>query len=244
MRGRRDITLIRIAVCEDEPVFLEQLTGMIHGILDKYPITYQIETFVKGTALLAREAFDILLLDIVMGPCSGMELAKRLRGRGDEGKIIFITSYERYAVEAYDVQAFHYLVKPVETKKLEEVLLRCRFNLKREMEHTIVVRQGAAVRRIPFREVLYLEVMNRKIYLHTAGETISYYGKLEELEKTLPNLFFKCHRSYIVNLSHVVSYDNQNVRLDYAESIPLSKRRHRLFGLAFMQYLKESGDVF
>ena len=74
MRGRRDITLIRIAVCEDEPVFLEQLTGMIHGILDKYPITYQIETFVNGTALLAREAFDILLLDIVIGPCSGMEL--------------------------------------------------------------------------------------------------------------------------------------------------------------------------
>ena len=227
--------MIRIAVCEDEPLFLERLTGMVQGILDKHQIASRLETFVNGAALLAKEAFDILLLDIVMEPCSGMELAKRLRRRGDEGKIIFITSY---------VQAYHYLVKPVNLKKLEELLLNCCSSLEREWEQSIAVRQGTAVRRIPFSEIRYLEVQNRKIYLHTAGETISFYRSLEDLEFVLPDVFLKCHRSYIVNLSRVISYDKQDVRRDNEESIPLSKRRRGMFELAFMRYLKESGDIF
>ena len=227
--------MIRIAVCEDEPLFLERLTGMVQGILDKHQIASRLETFVNGAALLAKEAFDILLLDIVMEPCSGMELAKRLRRRGDEGKIIFITSYER---------AYHYLVKPVNLKKLEELLLNCCSSLEREWEQSIAVRQGTAVRRIPFSEIRYLEVQNRKIYLHTAGETISFYRSLEDLEFVLPDVFLKCHRSYIVNLSRVISYDKQDVRRDNEESIPLSKRRRGMFELAFMRYLKESGDIF
>lgn len=236
--------MIRIGVCEDEPVFLERLTGLISTILDKHQIIYCVEAFSNSAVLLARDAFDILLLDIAMKPYNGIELAKRLRERGDTGRFIFITAYEQYAVEAFDVQAFHYLVKPVDGRKLEEVLLKCCASLQKEKEQAIAVKQGTAVRRIPFGEVLYLEVLDRKIYLHTAEETISFYGKLEELESTLPDNFFKCHRSYIVNFSHVQRYDKRDVRLDNEESIPLSKRKYQLFGQAFMQYLKESGDVF
>ncbi len=236
--------MIRIAVCEDEPLLLERLAGQIRAILDKYPFAHRIEVFANGTALLAREAYDILLLDIEMKPYNGIELAKRLRERGDTGRFIFITAYEQYAIEAYDVQAFHYLVKPVNEKKLEEVLLKCCASLKEEKEQAVTVRKGTAVRRIPFGEVLYLEVLDRKIYLHTAEETISFYGKLEELELALPDNFFKCHRSYIVNFHHVQRYEKGDIQLDNEERIPLSKRKYRLFGQAFMQYLKESGDVF
>lgn len=236
--------MVRIAVCEDETVFLERLTGQIRAILDKYSFAYRIDAFANGTALLAREAYDILLLDIEMKPYNGIALAKKLRERGDSGRIIFITAYEQYAIEAYDVQAFHYLVKPVNGERLEEVLLKCHASLKEEKEQAVTVRNGAAVRRIPFGEVLYLEVLDRKIYLHTAEETISFYGKLEELASALPDNFFQCHRSYIVNFHHVQRYEKGDIRLDNEECIPLSKRKYGLFGQAFMQYLKESGDVF
>lgn len=236
--------MIRIAVCEDEPVFLEALSGQIRTILDKYGLAYRVEAFISSAALLAREAYDILFLDIEMKPYNGMELAKKLRERGDMSRFIFITAYEQYAIEAYDVQAFHYLVKPVDGKKLEEVLLKCCASLEKEKEQTITVRSKTAMRRIPFGEVLYLEVLDRKIYLHTAEETISFYGKLEKLELTLPDHFFKCHRSYIVNLHHVQRYEEGDIQLDNGECIPLSRRKRRLFGQSFMQYLKESGDMF
>lgn len=113
-----------------------------------------------------------------------------------------------------------------------------------ERKCAIAIRQGTAVRRIPFGQILYLEVINRKIHLHTKNEILPFYGKLEELEPALPETFFRCHRSYIVNLSHVQRYDKKDIWLCNEEQIPLSKRRYQAFGLRFMNYLKESGDVF
>ncbi len=237
------MTMIRVAVCEDEEVLLNQLENWVRVILDRHSIQSHIESYVNSSALLARDAFDILLLDIEMKPLSGMELAKKLRVRGDESKLIFITAYPQYAVEAYDVQAFHYLVKPVDIERLEKVLLQVCSSLQKEHQQAIAIRQGSGIRRIPLEQILYLEVLDRKIYLHTEGEAVPFYGKLEELEPTLPKIFFRCHRSYIVNFIHVQRYGKGDVLLDNEESIPLSKRRYKDFGLAFMNYLKESGDV-
>lgn len=236
--------MIRIAVCEDEYILLEQLTDDIKNILNKYSILYSIRAFANGNALLACEKFDILFLDIGMQPLNGLELARRLRARGDESKLVFITAHRQYAVDAYDVEAFHYLMKPVDLKKLEIVLLKLCSILKAEYEHALTFCQGTLVRRIPFEQILYLEVMNRKIYLHKNEKSISFYGKLNELEPMLPDTFFRCHRSYIVNFDHVKHYKKEAIWLDNEYIVPLSRRRYQAFGLAFMYYLKKRGDVF
>lgn len=236
--------MIQIAVCEDDPSFLGQLADRVRKILDRHSIKYHMELFSNGDALLLRGAFDILLLDIAMKPVSGLELARKLRMRGDEGSIIFITAYQQYAIEAYDVQAFHYLVKPVNLAKLERLLLNICSLIQKSRQNAITVRQGTSVRRVPLEQVLYLEVLDRKIYLHTQKEVLPFYGKLDKLESALPEMFFRSHRSYIVNLRHVQCYDKAEVILDNEESIPLSKRRYKAFGLAFLHYIKGSGDVF
>lgn len=243
-KKRERIEVIRIAVCEDEQILLEQLACDIKDILDKHSILYSLETYTNGNALLARGAFDILFLDIAMKPLNGLELAEKLRARGDESRLVFITAYQQYAIDAYDVQAYHYLLKPVDISKLEAVLMRLCSLLKGEYEHAVTIRQGTAVRRVPYEQILYLEVMNRKIYLHKDGESLPFYGKLNEIEPTLPDAFFRCHRSYIVNLDHVRHYKKDEIWLDNEEVVPLSRRRYQAFGLAFMYYLKERGDVF
>lgn len=235
--------MIRIAICEDEQILLEQLTDYVKTLLNRHSIIYNIESYSNGNALLVRKPFDILLLDIAMEPLNGMELAKKLRARGDDGKIIFITSYQQYAVEAYDVQAFHYLIKPVDIEKLEEILLKIYNLIGKEDKQAIVIHQGTTVKKISFEKISYLEVINRKIYLHKNRETIPFYGKLSELEPTLPKEFFRCHRSYIVNFDHVLHYNKEEIWLDNDEVIPLSKRRYQAFGTAFMYYLKERGGV-
>lgn len=236
--------MIRIAVCEDERILLEQLTEDIKNILDKHSIPYSVKAYANGNALLACEEFDLLFLDIAMRSLNGLELAKKLRARGDESKLVFITAHRQYAVDAYDVQAFHYLIKPIDLKKLEAVLLKLCSLLKGESEQALAFRQGTLVRRIPFEQILYLEVVNRKIYLYKSEESVSFYGKLNELEPVLPDAFFRCHRSYIVNLDHVKHYKKEAIWLDNECIVPLSRRRHQAFGLAFMHYLKKRGDVF
>ncbi|MDE6938710.1 MAG: LytTR family DNA-binding domain-containing protein, partial [Lachnospiraceae bacterium] len=159
-------------------------------------------------------------------------------------KLVLITYKRHYAIFSYDVQAFHYLLKPVYQKKLEAILLNLCSILKGEYEHALTVCQGTLVRRIPFEQILYLEVMNRKIYLHKNEEAVPFYGRLNELEPMLPDTFFRCHRSYIVNFNHVNHYKKEAIWLDNGLIVPLSRRRYQAFGLAFMYYLKERGDVF
>lgn len=236
--------MIRIAVCEDEQILLEQLTDDIKKILNEHSVIYSIKAYSNGSALLVREAFDIVFLDIAMKPIGGLELARRLRARGDISRLVFITAHSQYAIDAYDVQAYHYLIKPVDLKKLEAVILGLCTLLKGEYEHALAIRQGTTVRRIPFEQILYLEAMNRKVYLHKKEESFSFYGKLDELEPALPDTFFRCHRSFIVNLDHVQHYKKEEVWLDNEDIIPLSRRRYQAFGLAFMYYLKKRGDVF
>lgn len=241
--------MVRIAICEDEQTLLDQLSGWVSLILDKHSIAYTLEAYRSGSALLARDPYDILLLDIEMEPMDGLELAGRLRARGDGSRLVYITAYAQYAVDAYDVHPFHYLLKPVDVEKLELVLLQLCASLREEHSRAVIVRQGTAIRRVLLEQILYLEVLDRKIYLHTSKETIPFYGKLEELEPELtrpglsPGTFFRCHRSYIVNLRHVRLYEKSGISLDNGDCIPLSKRRYKSFGLAFMHFLKESGDV-
>ena len=132
----------------------------------------------------------------------------------------------------------------MDIKKLETILWQLCSSLTGEYEHTLAIRQGTAVIRIPFGQILYLEAMNRKIHLHKNGEFLPYYGKLDELEPTLPDTFFRCHRSYIVNFDHVQHYKKEEIWLDNDMVLPLSRRRYQAFGLAFMYYLKNRGDVF
>lgn len=235
--------MIHIAICEDDPPLLNQLSDGVQKILDKHSIKHHIERFSNGVALLSHSAFDILLLDIAMKPIDGLELARKLRRRSDESRLIFITAHPQHAIEAYDVQAFHYLLKPVDTKKLEQLLLHICSLLQKERQNAITIRQGTSVRRISLAQILYLEVLDRKIYLHTQKEVLPFYGKISELEPSLPKTFFRSHRSYIVNLVHVQYYDKGEIRLDNEEIIPLSKRRYKAFGLAFLHYIKESGDI-
>ena len=136
------------------------------------------------------------------------------------------------------------MVKPVEPAKLESVVMKLVSLHREERQNAIAIRQGASVRRVRLDEIIYLEVLDKKIYLHTGEEAIPFYGKLDELTPKFPEVFFRCHRSYIVNLGHVQCYDKGAITLDNEEEIPLSKRRHKTFGVAFLHYLRESGDVF
>ena len=113
--------MIKIAVCDDEPFFAEQMNDRIK----KYMPDCIIQRFLSGEdLLLQRELFDIYFLDIQMEKINGIETARKLRELDEESIIVFITGAKEYVFEAFDVAALHYLVKPVDNEKLQEVLRR------------------------------------------------------------------------------------------------------------------------
>lgn len=231
-----------IAVCDDE----KEIRASIERNIRLLCADARIIRFEDGNALLSYPGeLDILFLDIQMDGMNGIEAARALRKAENPVTIIFVTALEEYVFEAFDVRAFHYLVKPIDNAKFFEVLQSAIGEHRRsraaaaEEKAFIAVKQGSVTRRIFLCEILYLEVLNRKVTLHTAEEKLEFYGRLVELEKRLDRDFVRCHRAFIVNLRYVASYDAGSITLDNGEKIMLAKQKYTDFVKYYANWLRK-----
>ena len=232
---------MRIAICDDEEKVREILikkvgTTFTEDTIDAYP---------SGEELLnAKELPDILLLDIKMPGISGMEVAKKLREKTDKMVIIFITGEEQYVFDSFDVQAFHYLVKPISDQKLEEVLVKAKEALAKEMRKPekkyIMVNSGGSHIRICLSDVIYAEVFDSKVIVHTTDSDIEYYGRLTDLEKLAGEDFFRTHRAYLVHLKYVKKYDAANIYMKRGQAL-VSKQNYPKLVHKVLDYNRREG---
>lgn len=235
-----------IAICDDERQIREGIKRNIRLIYKDV----QIVQFEDAASLLSYgDKLDILFLDIQMDGINGIEAARRLRKARNNVTIIFVTAIEEYVFQAFDVKAFHYLVKPIRQTKFFAVLReavedRKQFHSIDKTEKAgIVIKKGTVTQRVYLSEIIYLEVFNRKVTLHTAEKDFEFYGKLVELEKNLGEDFVRCHRAFIVNLRYVLKYDSTSITLDDGRKIILAKQKYAEFVRRYMQWLREAGHV-
>ena len=230
--------MTRIAICEDERPAGE----LLHRQLLDWNKEIAVEEFDSPEGLLAAGAFDLYFLDI--GFCAGtngMELAHSLRRRwGREAVIIFVTGYEQYVYEAFDVEAFAYLLKPVEQKRLVEVCDRAlaRLDERERAPECFTVRVRTAVREIRIDNLVYVEGAGHKIILHLRGERLDCYAKMGELEQLLCGRFFRIHKGYLVNLSEVEAYNRTEVTLVGGARLPLSRYKYDAFAKDYLHFLR------
>lgn len=230
--------MIRIAVCDDEPVMCGLLEEKLIALLKNHQVPYSISCFISSPELLTSPiAYDLIFLDIQMPGFNGMETARQLRERLPEAALIFVTVLKDYMPEAFQVETFDYLIKPIENTRLSLTLERALKKLKQRREPHLFVRMLNQCRSIAFSSIFYCEVINRKLYLHTQDGLIEYYGKMDALEKQLDNRFFRCHRSYLVNLDYLKAYSEGQILLQDESRIPVSRLRHGEFMNAMLQYM-------
>ena len=203
---------MRIAICDDEVSMVQILEEKIKKLLPDAVI----EKYLSGDELIASGSKpDILFLDIQMPGMDGMETAKVLRQDNENMILIFVTAAEEYVFQAFDVGAFHYLVKPFSDEKLKEVVTKAVHNIKRSSrlekdEKYIMVQTAGSHIKIFLRDIVYAEVYNRKVIIHTRSTDIEYYGKLQELSDMAGTDFFRTHRAYLVHFKYVEKYDATN----------------------------------
>lgn len=237
--------MLSIAVCDDEIIECAGMAEKIRGTLEEMKVPCFLRQFNSGEELLqSEENFDIVFLDIMMDGLDGMKTAKRIRKKASCRLLVFISASREYVFDAYDVEAFWYLVKPVETVKLKQVLKKAVLKTEAASPDFILVNKGRQKQKIFLRDILYFEIMGRLIDIHKTGGTSDYYGKIGILEEELREKgFFRCHKSYLVHLKYVKGYNRQEAVLDNGEKIPISKRRYEEFCKALLSYMKKSGGI-
>lgn len=238
---------MRIAICDDEMEARNLLAEKIGGI---YPNAELLQFCSGEELLLSDKEADIILLDIQMAGKNGMETARELRRKNEKSVIIFVTALDDFVFQAFDVGAFHYLVKPFCDGKFEEVLRNAVKKLEetknsKEKESTkerkcFIVKAGGKNITVDPSQIIYAEVFDRKVILHTTREDIEYYGKMKELYELAGEDFYRPHRAYLVNFNYIRKYDATTIYLEKGQAL-MAKQNYRDFVKSYLRYNQRKG---
>ena len=241
--------MIRIAICDDEANTRAYLSSLIRA----QSCPCEIVEYASASDCLAdTREIDLLFLDIELAPSGdhldGMALARTIRERttGPQPVIIFVTGYERYVFDAFDVGAFQYLLKPVDEEKFAQVFTRAvaQIGTAREKPGPVLTLQSAnASKTVPLDSIYYIESSNHKVELHLKDGVFACYAKIGDLEVELQGQFFRIHKGYLVNLSYVDGYSKSEVTLTNGERLLLSKYKYQDFVKAYLRFLKRGAGL-
>lgn len=236
--------MINIAIVDDEKVIREQIKFLV----EKNHTQTIIDIYSSGEdLLLMNRCYDIVFLDIKMDGINGIDTARELRKKAEDTVLIFITGIKEYVFDAFDVAAFHYLIKPIEEEKFNAVYERAVVEVKKKKQHqTGILFVKTRNRNVTFKqdEIIYIESRAKKVEIHTKSDTMEIYAAISELEKQLMGNFYRCHRGYLVNMAFIVEYSNDSIALNNGETVILSKEKYGDFVKAYMRYLKNGGGIF
>ena len=242
---------MKIMICDDEMYIRDALKQRLKEYYSSLDVL--ILSASSGEELLRlveREQGDVfcIFLDIEMQGMDGLETARRLRAEYPALPILLLTSHTELALEGYEVQAFRFLAKPLRQEKLVEALRAVEKSVRTAETHKLRIAAGDREIYVDCRDISYVKSENVYLNIVTTGEKSSgqehgrllMRGKLKELLTRLPEyIFCQIHRSYIVNLSHVASFDGRNVQMDTGESLPVSGGRREMFRERMTRYLRE-----
>ncbi len=228
----------KIAICDDEQNQIEYITSIATSWSAHEGHSCEIRTFTSAEAFLFEyeddKAYDILLLDVEMKNMNGIELAKRIRRDNNRAEIIFITSHFEFVGEGYEVDALHYLIKPISEEKLTQVLTRATKKLSVEPPSVVITCEGETIK-VYEPDILYVESFLHYIVIHIKDKEYKIKESISVFENRLSDDFYRIHRSYLVSLKHITRISRTSVNIGNTE-LPLSRGKYDDINRAFIQH--------
>lgn len=235
---------LKIAICDDE----KNIRAYLSALVRKQGMECEITEYATAEDYFSGgEEYDILFLDIELDcpepGMDGMGMARRIRGMEDikQPIIVFVTGYEKYVYDAFDVGAFQYLLKPVDEHKFAEVFKRAVKQAVSDAEQgkkVLVVQYGSTGKTIPLNDIYYMESQNHKIAVHFKDGVLEYYAKIGDLEEELQGQFCRIHKGYLINLSYVDEYNKTEVTLTNGDKLLISKYKYEDFVKAYLRFMR------
>lgn len=222
---------MKVAVCDNDVEFLKELTDLIDSYIFDRNVMLNVKKFTDYESLLNQiDDFDIFFLDYKMDGIDGLSFARKLAEKyGDRKRIVFVTAYPEIVYEAFEVRAFRFLVKPIEREKLyrtlDDLLMTTNLNPK------ITVKTDGETHYLEADEIHYLKVERKNTSIVLDKKEIVCHKTMDYFEEKLSccSVFFRIHRSYLINVKKVKSFKNTYVIMQNGDKIEMSRRRYNDF---------------
>lgn len=228
---------MKIAVCEDEKDQQDHLQNLISEWKTQTNEIAYVDFFTSGEHFLASwdlgVNYDIVFLDIHLSGLDGMKTAMKIRERDELLTLVFLTSRIEYVLKGYEVNAWRYLIKPVHPSEFFLCLNKAKEMSDREQE-VLIIHNNNRYYKVPYNTVTYIESFGHYVDIHTTTKTYQIRAGISQLEGKLPDHFFRCHRSYIININLVTEVTDKQVLVN-GEWIALSAKKR----LLLMKYLED-----
>lgn len=242
--------MIRIAICDDEDVICSQIENVLLKVCGEENIPADIDVFCNGRELagtiVSDGRYDLIFLDIQMVKGDGITAAKHIRKIDENVLFIFVSGYEKYMIELFELNVFAFIRKPIDQNKLRDLFLKANKKIGSGNLYFYYNCQRTEYK-VLCKDILYFESRGRQVQLYNRQGGISvFYGKLSEVEKQLAKgkvPFLRIHQSYLVNYHWISSRARTKINLVNGESLPISDERQKEFGRSYARLLGGEIDV-
>jgi DNA-binding LytR/AlgR family response regulator len=235
--------MLRIAIVEDDKNYVDKLKSLLSRYESESNTKLHITVFDDGEdiAINYKPLFDIILMDIEMRFMDGMTAATKIRESDSEVIMIFITNMPQFVIQGYKVDALDYVLKPINYFELSQRIDRAVRRLSRRVKKYITIPVGNGIQKIDISSLYYIEIQNHDAIFHTTEGIYTTREPLKSLERTLESeYFYRCHRSFMVNLAHVESVQGNEAYIgDHV--IPLSRAKRKEFIDSINKHFNEVG---
>lgn len=230
---------MNIAICDD---ICEFRKNVIKSLENYFNCKCKIVEFCSAEELLASyrkgNFYDIIFMDVEMGKSNGIDAGIRIREYDKNTIIIFVSSFPKYAIPAYDCEPLYFILKPIDASTFNKVMNKAVDKYKSLHSHYIIKNRGE-VAKIPIKDILYVEIYRKHLIFHTISKKYETIGRLyETLRQLEPHGFCQVHQGFLVNMNHIEGFNNYDVLIDNGEKVMISVRKKAQVLKIYADYLE------
>ena len=203
---------------------------------------HQIDIYYSGAklcdALSKGSLYELIFLDVDMPDMDGIQTGKTIREYDRRATIVFVTSYEQYALQAFECEAFNYLLKPASKEKIQSIFCRVEQKTDREGRYHVIKTKGKSIR-LSIPDIYYVECLRKHVIYHTKNSSYDTIGNISDAYRALYDQnFIQVHQGYIVNMDKIADFDDKFVILDNGSRVEISVRKRKETLLNYAKFLE------
>lgn len=244
------IILLSFAICDDLQNDRLQIKNFIKDYCTRDDYDININTYEDGESLVrcymaGKASFDIIFLDIYMSGENGISIAKKIREYDSDCKIIFTTTSTEHALKSFEVSPFNYLIKPISKTVFDSALEKAMRTIDKEKQKSLPVRIGSNIQSVYYKDILFIESTAKTLNIHTVkNKNLAFLSKLDDIEAQINDKrFIRCHKSFLVNMDHILSVESNCFKLVGSIEIPIAQRHFASIRKRFYDFVLDKANL-